>query len=70
LARGGYGNAQDGNTGAGGGAGRGIRPTVNGTPATYFHGAGGGGNRSYVNAVTTAYDGRGAGGFLIVVATA
>ena len=54
--------------GAGGGAGRGIKPTVNGVAATYFHGGGGGGNRSYVNAVTSSYDGRGAGGFLIVVA--
>lgn len=70
LARGGYGRTVDGNTGAGGGAGRGIRPTVNGVAATNFHGAGGGGNRSYVDAVTTAYDGRGAGGFLIVVSVA
>ena len=70
LARGGYATAVDGNTGAGGGAGRGIKPTVNGVAATYFHGGGGGGNRSYVSGITTSYDGRGAGGFLIVVAIA
>ena len=34
-----------------------------------FYGAGGGGNRAYVVGYTVSYDGRGAGGFLIAVAT-
>jgi trimeric autotransporter adhesin len=70
LAFGGYGTAQDGNTGAGGGAGAGIKPVVNGTATTHFHGGGGGGYRSYITSTnTTAYDGRAGGGFLIVVAS-
>lgn len=69
---GGGGNGQDGNTGQGGGAGGGIRPTVNGTAYPRYYGGGGGGNRSYISG-GTASDGRnsgsGAGGFLIAVAT-
>lgn len=70
LARSGFGEAQDSNTGAGGGAGRGIQPVVNGTADSFFYGAGGGGNRSYITNATPNNNGRGAGGFLIVVAVA
>lgn len=76
LALGGHGQFQDGNTGAGGGAGRGIKPSINGTPFTYFHGAGGGGNRSYIMGTTSETvagisrrHGSGGGGFLIIVGT-
>jgi alpha-tubulin suppressor-like RCC1 family protein len=73
AALGGFGTAQDANTGAGGGPGAGIKPVVNGAPATNFHGGGGGGNRSYLTtpATTTGslFDGTGGDGFLIVVTT-
>lgn len=68
LAYGGYGTAQDNNTGAGGGAGAGIKPVINGVATAHFHGGGGGGYRSYNMGATPAYDGRGGGGFLIVFA--
>jgi hypothetical protein len=74
---GGFNVAQDSNAGAGGGAGSGIKPTVNGSAYTLFYGGGGGGNRGNTNAQTTETvdgtarnSGSGGGGFLIAIVTA
>jgi hypothetical protein len=73
---GGFNTASDSNTGAGGGAGSGIKPTVNGSAYTLFYGGGGGGNRGNTNAQTTETvdgtarnSGSGGGGFLIAIVT-
>jgi len=74
---GGFNVAADSNTGAGGGAGSGIKPTVNSSAYTLFYGGGGGGNRGNTNAQTTETvdgtarnSGSGGGGFLIAIVTA
>jgi len=73
---GGYNVAADSNAGAGGGAGSGIKPTVNSSAYTLFYGGGGGGNRGNTNAQTTETvdgtarnSGSGGGGFLIAIVT-
>ena len=74
---GGFNVAQDNNTGAGGGAGSGIKPTVNSSAYTLFYGGGGGGNRGNTSTQTTETvdgtarnSGSGGGGFLIAIVTA
>jgi hypothetical protein len=73
-ALGGYNTKQDGNTGAGGGAGAGVKPVFGGSAADYYYGGGGGGNRGYCIAQTfttvddvSVPDGSGGGGFLVVI---
>ena len=74
---GGFNTAADSNAGAGGGAGSGIKPTVNGSAYSLFYGGGGGGNRGNTTTQTTETvdgtarnSGSGGGGFLIAIVTA
>lgn len=73
---GGFNTAAGPSTGAGGGAGSGIKPTVNSSAYTLFYGGGGGGNRANISAQTTETvdgtarnSGSGGGGFLIAIVT-